>query len=318
MGKYESGTFIQGPLGRINYSLSKPANPIIGSPLVVCIHGLNNSISHYEELVEAINAVNLAVLRFDLPGHGLSSWCCFGNLTPQDCINQIDTLLENLNMSNIPLYLIGTSLGGLIAIYYAAYKPDRVLKVSAICPAGFCAKLSIFHQFALNYIPLLAQCIYYIFPLHWFIKKEKYIRDYYDPDKLDQKIIERRYFRGCCYSKQLRMTSLRVARGFNLWNNHRVYSDLRENYIAIRGHTGICFFLGLHDEVTPLSNLLPEIQKITPKSRMCIYRECKHQILEECSQYAIKDIVEYLKASNDIEYNSIGIPVDSLNIKDLE
>ncbi|KAF7456819.1 Alpha/beta hydrolase family protein [Cryptosporidium felis] len=313
--KFEEGKFMEGPNGRINYSLSFPEGDrgSYKGPLVLCFHGLMSSISVFKRLEGESLRSGLAVLRIDMPGHGLSSWSYFGKLTQDDFIRQADTVLTNLGLENLKLYLVGFSMGGLVALHYASSNPGKVLKVALLSPACFCKPLSVYQKASISYLPGLVRLIYNSIPFYLFVSRDNITEDYYCPEKVDPNVIDTRYFRHKYYGRQLRSTFGRIVTGFDFWNGEEILRDFLNNYLSLRGIQGVCFFLGLHDEMVPTNELVPKLKGFFPKARAIIYRNCKHQVLEE-GENIIGDILAYLGSDSIQNYSSIGVSLDSVSI----
>lgn len=316
--KFEEGRFTEGPNGRINYSLSFPGvekDAYKGRPLVLCFHGLLSSISSFKSLETECLKSGLAVLRIDMPGHGLSSWSCFGKLTVEDFIGQVDAVLANLGLDKLFLYLVGISMGGLMTLCYAGAYPEKVLKVASLCPACYCRPLSTLQKVFVKGLPGLFRLLESSLPLYLFTTRDSFLEDYYDPDKINPEVVDLRFFRHKYYGKQLRSTFGRVVTGFDFWENDKALRVFADRYISQRGVSGVCFFLGLHDEMVPIDLIVPKLRAVLPKTRAIVYQNCKHQLLEE-GHNIVRDIVNYLASSSEPEYSKIGLALDSIRIQD--
>ncbi|KAK6588502.1 aminopeptidase [Cryptosporidium xiaoi] len=317
--RFREGKYMEGPNGRINYVLSFPDGKNkhnYDSPLVLCFHGLLGSLSSYNRFEKECLKEGLAVLMMDMPGHGLSYWRYFGSLTLDDFRKQVDTVLNNLGLNELKLYLVGISMGGLFSIHYAGVYPDKVLKVAALCPAGYCREPNYIQKIVLNYFPIGLYISENIFPTYLFSKRKEFEDDYYDHKKVDEDVIESKFFRHKYYGRQLRATFSRVVTGFDFWNNDEVYDRFLKHYISQRGNNGVCFYLGLHDELVTIEKITSKLSKLVPKSRAIVYEKCKHQVLDE-PDTIISDIIGYLKFGSSQEYyQSIGVSIDSIKIED--
>jgi pimeloyl-ACP methyl ester carboxylesterase len=73
------------------------------------------------------------LLALDLPGHGFSTTPS-GRLTPARLFEALSELLDRLVAE--PMVLVGTSLGGALALRYAVEHPQRLVALALISPAG--------------------------------------------------------------------------------------------------------------------------------------------------------------------------------------
>jgi pimeloyl-ACP methyl ester carboxylesterase len=104
------------------------------APVVLMLHGFGASLETWEawaaQLVPAYR-----VIRFDLPGFGLTGPDPTGDYSDARALRLIAALLDQLQIAQVNL--IGHSLGGRIAWRFAAEYPDRVHTLVLISPDGF-------------------------------------------------------------------------------------------------------------------------------------------------------------------------------------
>lgn len=103
-------------------------------PTVIFLHGLMSDMegSKATHLHEYAESQGLDYLRFDMLGHGLSS----GKFT-DGCIGRWrdDTLAVIDKLTEGPLVLVGSSMGGWVGLLAAVARPDRVQGFVGIAPA---------------------------------------------------------------------------------------------------------------------------------------------------------------------------------------
>jgi len=126
-----SGRFIQLSDGYTHYRLEGPEE---GLP-VVLVHGFSTPLFNWDHTVPVLVQAGFRVLRYDLYGRG------FSDRPHLDYTKDLFSrqLLELLNVLNInrPVYLVGLSMGGAVAVIFAARHPERVGKLALFAPAGF-------------------------------------------------------------------------------------------------------------------------------------------------------------------------------------
>jgi pimeloyl-ACP methyl ester carboxylesterase len=103
-----------------------------GIPFVL-IHGLGTHASAYAPLLERLCPHAKSIMAPELPGHG------FSDLprpipSPKESFIRLAGLLDSLIEE--PTVVIGTSLGGAIALKYALHSPDKIKRLFLVSPAG--------------------------------------------------------------------------------------------------------------------------------------------------------------------------------------
>lgn len=95
-----------------------------GAPLVVCCGGVANSAMRFHFLADVL-AQGFRVVCMDWLGRGLSGWLADGSeYTRATYVEQLRQLLRHLQAG--PVRLLGSSMGGSVAIEYAAAHPRQV------------------------------------------------------------------------------------------------------------------------------------------------------------------------------------------------
>ena len=132
--RHSTGTFQgEGGIRLFRQRWSPDAPP---RALVLNLHGLGDHSGLYEPLVTHLVGAGFAVESFDARGNGRSEgqrayverWSEFRN----DLGAFVD--LVRGESGPLPRFLVGTSLGGLIALDYAAERPEGISGVIAISP----------------------------------------------------------------------------------------------------------------------------------------------------------------------------------------
>ena len=124
------GSFADLPQGRTHYQWSGPED----APVVVCVHGLTTPSFVWRGLIPHLTAAGAQVLSYDLYGRGFSD-APRGRQTGAFFTRQLSDLLEHQGI-DVPVTLIGYSMGGAIATCFAAAHPDRVHRLVLVAPAG--------------------------------------------------------------------------------------------------------------------------------------------------------------------------------------
>ena len=134
-------------------------------PVVVFIHGFGASLHTWENWSTALEK-NYRVIRFDLPGFGLSETDLKRDYSDDRTNDILLGLLEQLDVKK--MYLVGNSIGGRIAWYFSAKHPELVAKLVLISPDGFESPGMAYNK--APEVPSYMDAIQYIFPKLMFKK----------------------------------------------------------------------------------------------------------------------------------------------------
>lgn len=104
------------------------------APAVVLIHGFGSSLQTWEPWAAALGS-EYRVIRFDLPGFGLTGADPTGDYSDRRGQDVLAALLDQLGVARATV--IGNSLGGKLAWQFAARFPGRVDRLVLISPDGF-------------------------------------------------------------------------------------------------------------------------------------------------------------------------------------
>lgn len=98
------------------------------------LHGFGSSLHTWEPWARALDS-SFRVIRFDLPGSGLSAPDAMDDYTDARSLTVLTALMDSLGVPRATL--IGNSMGGRIAWRFAAAHPERVDKLVLSAPDGF-------------------------------------------------------------------------------------------------------------------------------------------------------------------------------------
>jgi pimeloyl-ACP methyl ester carboxylesterase len=104
------------------------------APVVILLHGFGASLDTWEPWAKALSG-RYRVVRFDLPGFGLTGPDPTGDYSDARSVNILLGLMDTLGIDRAAV--IGNSLGGRIAWTFAAAHPQRVTQLVLVSPDGF-------------------------------------------------------------------------------------------------------------------------------------------------------------------------------------
>jgi pimeloyl-ACP methyl ester carboxylesterase len=103
------------------------------SPIVL-LHGTAASLHTWEDWVDALK-IRRRVIRFDLPGFGLTGPSPDGNYGIENYVHFVTAMLDKLGVRHC--VLVGNSFGGYVAWATALALPDRVDKLILVDAGGY-------------------------------------------------------------------------------------------------------------------------------------------------------------------------------------
>lgn len=112
-----------------------------GPPLVL-MHGIGGHLEAYAHNIAAL-AEQHRVIAFDFAGHGYTTHT-MADLETADYVNQLLALLDALEIDSADLN--GESLGGWIAVKFAASYPERTGRLVLNTPAGTMARPEVMNR----------------------------------------------------------------------------------------------------------------------------------------------------------------------------
>ena len=104
--------------------------------VLVCLHGFagDKYSSVIRALAETQTLKSVRVITFDWPGHGKSP-ADGKNLTIENCMLDLDSVIQEIRKGNQPVYLFATSFGGFVGLNYIDLHPSTFSKVVLRSPA---------------------------------------------------------------------------------------------------------------------------------------------------------------------------------------
>jgi pimeloyl-ACP methyl ester carboxylesterase len=102
-------------------------------PPTVVLHGIGSAATSFWATMEHLRPHVRRIVAPDLPGHGFSASPA-QPMTAGTLFDSVCTALDGL--CEEPMLLVGNSLGGVLSLHYAIARPERVLGLVLVSPAG--------------------------------------------------------------------------------------------------------------------------------------------------------------------------------------
>lgn len=154
------------------------------APVVILLHGFGSSLLTFDAWAEALSA-EFRVLRYDLPGFGLTGPDPTGDYSEERGIAVLSALMDRLDVRRASL--VGNSMGGRLAWRFAAAHPDRVDKLVLISPDGFAS--AGFHYGKPASVPFAVRAFPFILPES--LLRGSLAPAYADPAKITDAVLAR-------------------------------------------------------------------------------------------------------------------------------
>ncbi len=103
------------------------------APVLVLLHGSNASLHTWLPWVQRLDT-KYRMISLDLPGHGLTGATSDGDYTRAGHVRFLHQFAHQLGLKKFAL--AGHSMGGAVALHFAAYYPDRVSHLILVDAAG--------------------------------------------------------------------------------------------------------------------------------------------------------------------------------------
>lgn len=100
-----------------------------GKPAMILVHGGLDHARNWDWVARDLCS-DYHVYALDLRGHGNSAWAPGALYTIAEHVLDLSALIDVINDN--PVYMIGHSLGGIIALHYTGIYPNRVKKLISI------------------------------------------------------------------------------------------------------------------------------------------------------------------------------------------
>ncbi len=245
------------------------------APAVIMLHGFGSSLETWEPWARAL-AAHYRVVRFDLPGSGLSEPDRSGDYTDARSLELLEQLMDRMNIANA--VLIGNSMGGRICWRFAAARPSRVRELVLISPDGFASPGFEYGKPA--QVPAVLKLMKYFLPR---VLIRNYLGAAYgNPSRLGASVVDRYY-------------DLLLAPGNRGAMLSRMQQNILEEPIPILREIKIPTLLlwGRKDQLIPFANSADYLRAL-PQATLVEFPDLGHVPHEEDPEESLSPLKQFL------------------------
>jgi pimeloyl-ACP methyl ester carboxylesterase len=251
---------------------------------IVLIHGTSASLHTWNGWADALKE-NRRVIRFDLPGFGLTGPDPQNNYTIEHYADVVAAVLDELNVKKC--VLAGNSLGGYVSWATTVMYPQRVSKLILVDSSGYLFKPeSVPIAFKLSQNPIASVLLKNVLPKSLVARSVKNV--YGNPDLVSDELVERYYD-----------LSLRAGNRDALKERFKQMSpgDLVDKIQTINVPTLIIW--GAKDRLIPPKMGIKFNQDIT-NSQLLVFDELGHVPHEEDPESTVSAVKRFLDANDSL------------------
>jgi pimeloyl-ACP methyl ester carboxylesterase len=249
------------------------------APAVVLLHGFGASLHTWEAWAERLSAA-FRVIRLDLPGFGLTGPDPTGDYTDARTVQVLSALMDELGVRRASV--VGSSMGGRIAWFFAAAEPDRVDRLVLIAPDGFAGPGREYGK--TPEVPFVAKLLPYVLPDR--LLRPMLARAYGDPGVLTEEVFAR--YRDMLLAPGVRRAILaRIGQS--------VLPEPGPLLRRVRAPTLLVW--GEKDALVPLSNAADYAEAL-PDSALVSFPELGHVPHEEAPARSLEPVRAFLSGNS--------------------
>ncbi|WP_295528418.1 alpha/beta fold hydrolase [Novosphingobium sp. Chol11] len=245
-------------------------------PALILVHGFGSSLDTWEPWAEALS-VRYRVVRFDLPGFGLSGPDPTGDYSDARSMKILIGLMDQLGIARASL--IGNSLGGRIVWNLAALHPERVARLVLISPDGFASPG--FEYGKPPQVPLMMKALPYVAPREML--KQNLAIAYARPAALSEETVTR--------TRDM-MLAPGVRRAILARMEQVILRDPAPTLARIKAP--VLLLWGEKDGMIPISNAADYMRDLPPGAKLVRLPELGHVPFEENPGRALIPVEAFL------------------------
>ena len=268
----------------MNVNYRDQGNP--NGQTLLLIHGGGDSLGTWDDWMPYLEK-DYRVVRFDMPGHGLSDRLPPEQASPEYHADITQLVVDQLNLKDF--VIVGHSFGGDTAARYVVKNPGKAVAMALISPGGFRQDFEV-EQGA----PLVDIWQYSIG--RWFVTYAGRDRDdreglaivYQDTASVPQSTLDRFYDLGRYEKNRGYMMEFMV-------NYFTDYTDV-QNLDTVNIPTLLMW--GEHDQVVPVE-VAKEFEDRISDSTLVVYKDIAHMVQDVIPEQSTTDLVRFIETKLD-------------------
>lgn len=246
-------------------------------PVVLMIHGFGGHFRNFQKLAEEMKG-QYRVIRVDLPGFGLSDCPPVDKSNPQfvKLYDDFSTfLIDTLHLDS--MYVIGNSMGGMIAWNMAVKHPQNVQKLVLLASAGYDLDKTAKGLFIIKY-KAFTKMFEKGMPL--FVSKGNAGKCYADESKIDQHEVA---MNNDISNREGNLQHLLDMAGDKVFPDTALIQQVKCPTLIIWGEK---------DRIIPVEHA-QRFKRDIPNSRLILYDTCGHVPMIEMTDRTKQDIEQF-------------------------
>ncbi|WP_284176696.1 alpha/beta fold hydrolase [Rhabdaerophilum sp. SD176] len=245
------------------------------APAIILLHGFGSSLHTFEPWARGLEQTH-RIVRFDLPGSGLSDPDPTGRYTDARSMELMIALMDRLGIGRAAI--AGNSIGGRLAWTFAAAHPDRTSHLVLIAPDGFASP-----GFAYGKapdVPVMLDLMRYALPKSML--RSNLALAYGDPARLDEATLERYH-------------ALMLAPGGRQAMIERMRQTILQDPVPVLRtiRAPVLLLWGGKDAMIPVIHA-EDYRAVLPRSEVVILPELGHVPHEEAPERSLAPVLEFL------------------------
>ncbi len=245
------------------------------APAVILLHGFGASLDTWDAWSQVLGQRH-RVIRFDLPGSGLSAPDPANDYTDARSVALLIALMDHFGLARASI--VGHSIGGRIAWTFAALHPERVDRLVLVAPDGFASPG--FEYGKAPAVPAMLQAMRFVLPKA--VLRMNLVPAYANPDVLTDAVTTR-------YHDLMLAPGARAAMLARM--QQTVLVDPVPLLKRIRAPTLLIW--GERDAMIPFANSADYLAAIPNVARVAI-ANAGHVVQEEAADASVKAAVDFL------------------------